>query len=530
MPTELTDMYDKAIERIQEQPRPYATLALRVLSWISCAKRPLLVEELRHGLAVEFGKPFLDRENLCDARSMVMVCGGLVTIDSESNTIRLVHFTIQEYFRSLTSGLFANAEVEISRACLTYLLFDAFATGACEDDDSLDARVQGYPFLRYAAQHWGDHLRGAPEHELKDTAIMFLQDKYKSSCATQIEYRPCLGYPGSSQAYNKCLTALHTAANWGLAWLVQCLLLESGVEIDTPDFDGRRSLHKPCREGHEAVVHILLENGADMSLQDHYGRTALRWAVDGGKVTIVQLLLKKGADINALVDYHGGTALHWAARTGNETIVETLLNGGANMAARCYDGQTPLQYAIQGGYEAIVRVLLERGANKAEESRSMQTALHRAAQSGKEEEVMRLVGEGVDVGSLAEGGTTALHLAAFAGHQKIVKFLLERGADALAASEDKRTALIRGVEGGHEEVVRLLLEHGADPEARDCYGRMAVHWAARSGYEAVMILLLDYKADITAEDTYGRTALRRAAESKQEGMVELLMSRTVSQS
>ena len=86
MPTKLTDTYDKAIERIQQQPRPHVTLALRVLSWIACARRPLLVEELRHGLAFEFGKPFLDRENLCDARSIVMVCGGLVTIDSESNT------------------------------------------------------------------------------------------------------------------------------------------------------------------------------------------------------------------------------------------------------------------------------------------------------------------------------------------------------------------------------------------------------------------------------------------------------------
>jgi Ankyrin repeats (3 copies) len=262
MPTKLTDTYDKAIERIQQQPRPHVTLALRVLSWISCARRPLLVKELRHGLAVEFGKPFLDRENLCDARTIVMVCGGLVTIDSESNTIRLAHFTVQEYFRGLPSDFFANAEVEVSRACLTYLLFDAFDTGTCDDDESLDARLQEYPFLRYAAQHWGDHLRGSPERELKGTAMMFLRDKFRSSCATQVEYRPRLGYPGSSQAYYKGLTALHMAANWGLAWLVQCLLLESGVEIDAPDYDGRRPLHKPCREGHEAVVRILLENGA----------------------------------------------------------------------------------------------------------------------------------------------------------------------------------------------------------------------------------------------------------------------------
>ena len=525
MPTKLTDMYDKAIERIQQQPKPHVTLALRVLSWIVCAKRPLLVEELRHGLAVEFGKPCLDHENLCDLRLMVMVCGGLVTIDSESNTIRLAHFTVQEYFRGLPSSLLANTDVDVSRACLTYLLFDAFDSGTCDDDDLLDARIQGYPFLRYAAQHWGDHLRGDPEYELEGTAILFLRDKSKSSCATQVEYRPRLGYPGSYQAYYKGLTALHMAENWGLVHLVQCLIHKGGVEIDVPDFDGRTPLLKPCREGYEAVVRVLLENGADMSLRDHYGRTALRWAVDGGKVTIVRLLLEKGADINALVDYHGGTALHWAARTGNETITEALLNGGANVAARCYDGQSPLEYAIQGGYDAIVRLLLEQGARRAEECSSMQTALHKAAQKGKKLEVARLVDEGADIGSLAQGRTTALHLAAFEGHINVVKFLLEKGADASAASEDKRPALIRG---GHEAVVRLLLEYGAGPQARDCYGRMAVHWAARSGYEGVMLLLLDYGANTTAKDDHGRTALQRAAESEQEGMVELLVSKTVS--
>ena len=78
-----------------------------------------------------------------------------------------------------------------------------------------------------------------------------------------------------------------------MAWLAECLLLESGAKIDAPDYDGRTPLHSPCRKGHEAVVWVLLKNGADMSLQDHYGRTAVRWAVDGGNVIAVKLLLEK---------------------------------------------------------------------------------------------------------------------------------------------------------------------------------------------------------------------------------------------
>jgi hypothetical protein len=107
MSTELTDTYDKAIERIQQQSRTHIALVLRVLSWISHARRLLLIEELRHGFAVEFGKLPLDDENLCHAKSIVMICGGFVIIDSESNIIPFIYFTAQEYFRSLLFNFFS---------------------------------------------------------------------------------------------------------------------------------------------------------------------------------------------------------------------------------------------------------------------------------------------------------------------------------------------------------------------------------------------------------------------------------------
>ena len=43
-------------------------------------------------------RPKLDEENLPEIEDMVSVCAGLVTIDEESNIIRLVHYTTQEYF------------------------------------------------------------------------------------------------------------------------------------------------------------------------------------------------------------------------------------------------------------------------------------------------------------------------------------------------------------------------------------------------------------------------------------------------
>ena len=53
MPRELDDLYRETLERIQKQPGEDGTLGMRVLSWITYTRRPLSVDELRHGLAVE---------------------------------------------------------------------------------------------------------------------------------------------------------------------------------------------------------------------------------------------------------------------------------------------------------------------------------------------------------------------------------------------------------------------------------------------------------------------------------------------
>jgi len=96
------------MERIEGQEAGFQELAKRVLSWITCAKRPLNTLELQHAIAVEIDEPELDEDNLPEIDDMVSVCAGLVTVDEKSNIIRLVHYTTQEIFR-------ANAETLLSR-------------------------------------------------------------------------------------------------------------------------------------------------------------------------------------------------------------------------------------------------------------------------------------------------------------------------------------------------------------------------------------------------------------------------------
>ena len=139
--------------RIEGQLADQKELAEQVLSWITCAKRPLTTSELQHALAVEVGEPELDTNNIPDIEDMVSVCAGLVTIDEESGIIRLVHYTTQEYFERTQKEWFLNAEAEITTICVTYLSFGVFETGFCQTDDKFKERLRSNPLYDYAAHN-----------------------------------------------------------------------------------------------------------------------------------------------------------------------------------------------------------------------------------------------------------------------------------------------------------------------------------------------------------------------------------------
>ena len=133
--------YKDAMERIEAQDADSQELAEHVLSWIIYAKRQLITAELQHALAVEVNKPELNKENLPQIEDMVSVCAGLVTVDVESNIIRLVHYTTQEYFKQTQGKWFPNAMTNITAICITYLSYPIFDSGFCQTDAEFEERL-----------------------------------------------------------------------------------------------------------------------------------------------------------------------------------------------------------------------------------------------------------------------------------------------------------------------------------------------------------------------------------------------------
>src|SRR5277367_3953063 len=209
--------YEEAMERVEGQITNSRDLAKQVLSWITCANRPLTTSELRHALGVEIGESELDEENLPEVENIVSVCAGLVTVDEESDIIRLVHYTTQEYFERTSISWFPNAQKDIAISCVTYLSFDAFAAGFCQTDEDFEARLRLNPLYDYAAGNWGYHARAASV-DVVQLIPRFLKNVAKMAGSSQamMASKYYKGDSGYSRRVPRQMTEVHLAAYFGL--------------------------------------------------------------------------------------------------------------------------------------------------------------------------------------------------------------------------------------------------------------------------------------------------------------------------
>ena len=282
----LDNTYQEAMTRIEAQSRDCRDLALRALAWIVYAERPLTTRELQEALAVQLGTPELDKDFIPPANRMQSICSGLVTIDRESNIIRLVHYTTQEFF--LRTKRFPEANADIAKTCATYLSFNVFESGFCQSDAELAERLELNPLLRYATQSWGYHARVAGISG--QVFLDFLKSKAKSQAACQAAdaFRPA-GRLYATPWTTESLTGLHLAAGEGVSEIVAVLLRE-WQNIDVKDQDGETPLWWAVEERQDAVVRLLLESGADVYVKNNHGNTVLWLATMLGYEPVIRLL------------------------------------------------------------------------------------------------------------------------------------------------------------------------------------------------------------------------------------------------
>ena len=423
MPGRLDELYRQTLERIQQQPGDDGADGMRILSWVAQAKRPLSVDELRHGLAVEYdddddddekdgGPDGIDEENLLSPESLVDVCAGLVIIDSTSQIIRLVHYTTQEYFDKVRLHIFKDAEIDISRACLTYLSYSfGFGTEFESKENAMNA-LRSHPFLDYACHHWFSHVKSGLLAENPNSIFLKVVARFKRSDSISIStallrfmdhrwiYR--IGVRGwkskrfplevasdlgledlttvlldhNTGSYPGIDSSLVIASYEGYLNVVK-LLLEYGARVDsTPTyaFGGRyTALGAACWKGHPSVAKILIENGANIHGGVPGTILPLHDAVYYDRITVVELLLKEGVNVNAR-DSMGRTACHLAAAYDRVDVVKLLLDAHCDMELTDDNGWTALHYAAKRGRLEIIELLLDGGADASAKIEDGETA------------------------------------------------------------------------------------------------------------------------------------------------------------
>ncbi|KAJ7274220.1 ankyrin repeat-containing domain protein [Mycena rebaudengoi] len=535
LPKDLEHSYDEAMERIESQKEDDKNIARLAFTWVLNT---------------------LDFDNILDMDIILSVCGGLIII--VDGTVRLVHYTTQEYLDRIRASKFPHAQTDITLRCITYLLYDQFVQlspphrwYAFDDLDledgipDLEHRIRedlDSTLLDYVFRFCLIHAVGQPELLLQDTILEFLDEaprwqalwlklprfnrnnpwNFRKPPSTQSKLWFAAAFNLQEIARNilshreqisdeDMRDSLIVAAYWGYTGMVKVLV--EYMDVASGYYDSALQAasakgHEEVRAGIEAVVRLLIQNGADVNAQGGKYGSALQAASASGHEAIVRLLIEQGANMNAQGELFDN-ALQAASASGNEAVVRLLIQDGVDVNAQGGDFGTALQVASAKGHEGI--------------SGLFANALQAASYSGHVEVARLLVERGADVNAQGGEDGSALQAASTKGHQEIVRLLIELGADVNAQGGEYGSALQAASAEGHQEIVRLLIELGADINAQGGGYGSALQAASEGGHEEIVRLLIELGANMNAQGKLFDNALQAASAGGNQAVVRLLI-------
>ncbi|KAI9875567.1 MAG: hypothetical protein M1830_008336 [Pleopsidium flavum] len=480
LPEEYSEVYGQVMRRIREQAPARKHRSLQVLSCLAYARAPLTATALQHALAVEQGDSDITEHALTNLNTLLSACLGLVVIDTESQEIRFVHYTTQEYFNNNRAQVLPDGPRSIALTCLNYLSLDELSQGSCKTKTEFVTRKMRYPFLVYAAKYWGHHARGEIEKVLQDQIITFLNHDGRRLCA--------------HQCWNKDYvdSALNVAAALGLAHIVE-LLITQGASVSWCNEKNRQALHRAAEEGdYDDVVHVLLDHGAHVDAQRQAGWRPLHEAAKFGNDKVIRVLLERGAEI-LTHNHNAAPPFHEAVTYARHTSMMILLDGGADVKGLRPSPSyiSPLHQTACWGRDETMRLLLKNGADIHQRDEEGRTALHRAAEHGQLTTTKTLIDENSDISAKDKWGKTPLAWAANRRHADVTRLLLETATQRLGIHA-ALTPLHHAAEHGEVQAVRVLLEQGAELFWKDELNRNPLRLAQQNGHTEIAELLVEH--------------------------------------
>ncbi|KAF9779398.1 hypothetical protein IL306_001770, partial [Fusarium sp. DS 682] len=477
------EAYQDAMKRIESQNRERTAIAKDVLAWLTFAKRPLKIEELRTAVIIQETDSNIDEKSLIAIEDLVSVCAGLVALDEQNDRVTLIHYTTEEYLKRTQATWRPEADAEIATSCLTYLLFPAFDLDVSEIDNYLQREKAGwqtYPLLDYSIDHSALHARLAVVRPPSVTKFLTSDSK--------------------------------VTKNW--------LLLTA----------------KYGKNQGEDAAEWLIQQGVCTDVRDAEGRTALHYAVINGWQRCVQLLLEKGASLDSDVD--NMTPLHYTVKSNDETIARTILSAGVPVDTpvvrrtyiSTYQGDRVVYVPIGGKKSLVQKSGPEQGL----------TALHLAALIGSQRMTKFLLAHGANPNFPSDSGETPVHLAltqdlygprwpVFMDFWNCPDNRIECALDYIELNDDEEECFSAQawIEEERSAIIGLLLDSPeVNVNAQDNFGISSLHITARSKYisDFVTQKLIDKGANISLRTKENKTPLHFAVMNGNMGVVSKLLA------
>ena len=255
----LDSVYAQTLQRIREQRGGRSQLGMEVLMWVSYAERPLRIDELCHALAVDLQSTDVDRDNIRPQDTVLGSCLGLAVVDAETSTVRLIHYTLQEYLTR--HGIFPHAHKTLSLTCLVYLNYEQVkglpANGASNLGDM--------PFLTYSSLYWGSHAKMELTDGAKSLALELL-NRAGNHISTTILVKQIGSFHSCSLPHH-LWPSLHCASYFGIVEVVAGLIEREGCDINQSDCMGFNVLYLVM--GHPLVMGHFFNILKSMKIDHH---------------------------------------------------------------------------------------------------------------------------------------------------------------------------------------------------------------------------------------------------------------------
>ncbi|GAB1312273.1 hypothetical protein MFIFM68171_02483 [Madurella fahalii] len=420
----LTDAFEQTIRRIQGLPASRSRIGIATLMYIVHAARPITVQELSDLLAMHPDRTRVHAKYRPTEKMLLECCQGLITIDARTGDVRTSHYSVNEYLLQNDHHLFPRAKAVFAVKCLRYIMLEDFSAGPWETEDEIISHINRYPFLSYAVQCWGKHVKPSEDDkEVQATLADFFASTSAMAMANQVR-QYLMGYRDDYWNAEECLsfTPLHHACRHGLLQTAKRLLDAGVFGVNVASKKGSTAVIHAAANGHVDMLRLLMQRGADPYMCNWYGN-ALHCAVEANFAsTVRELIIGCGMDPED-DDDSGSTYLTAALDNDAAEAFEALVDLGADvnteatvfplgLPGRSGDGSLPIFIsACAMGCYRIVDLMIKRGwADVNMRDADGQTALHWAAQEQSLAIFERLVEAGADVDAVDHDGLSALDI------------------------------------------------------------------------------------------------------------------------